>query len=83
MKLNEDLQKRLSRKYEPSAMVTMEFRGKDVAFKTDETGNPVLLFIGKQDVNGSIKGDRYARVLKYDREGKVIKDHWELKGKAT
>jgi hypothetical protein len=32
---------------------------------------------------GKIKGERYARTLKYDREGNLIKDHWELKGKAT
>ena len=32
---------------------------------------------------GVIKGDRYARTLKYDRDGKLIKDHWERKGKAT
>jgi hypothetical protein len=41
------------------------------------------LFVGKADEAGNIRGDRYARTLKYDREGKLIKDHWERKGKAT
>ncbi|TCJ13497.1 hypothetical protein EPD60_12510 [Flaviaesturariibacter flavus] len=27
--------------------------------------------------------DRFARTLKWDREGKLIKDHWERKGKAS
>jgi hypothetical protein len=83
MKLSEELQKRLGKKYEPSTMVEMKFREKDVAFKTDEEGNAILLFIGRLDEHGNIKGERYARTLKRDREGRIFKDHWELKGKAT
>jgi len=33
--------------------------------------------------SGSIKGERYARTLKKDSQGNLIKDHWELKGKAS
>jgi len=83
MKLSEDLQKKLSKIYEPSTMVEMKFKGYDVAFKTDEDGNAILMFIGKKTEQGTIKGERYARTLKKDREGKVFKDHWEMKGKAT
>ena len=83
MKLADDLQKKLCKQYEPSAMVQMKFRGNDIAFKTDKEGNPVLLFIGKANENGQVKGSRYTRVLKYDEQGNRIKDHWELKGKAT
>lgn len=83
MSLNSDLQKKLNKVYEASSIVNMKYRGNDIAFKTDEKGNPVLLFIGRMNEQGIIKGERYARTLKYDREGKVIKDHWELKGKAT
>ena len=83
MKLQEELIKKLSKTYEPSTMIDMRFREKDLAFKTDEQGNPVLLFIGKRGEEGNIKGERYARTLKYDKEGKKIKDHWELKGKAS
>ena len=83
MKLSEDLQKKLSKVYEPSTMVEMKYKGYDLSFKTDEEGNAILLFIGKKTAQGTIKGERYARTLKKDREGKVFKDHWELKGKAT
>ena len=83
MKLQEDLIKKLSKTYEPSAMIDMRFREKDIAFKTDENGNPILLFIGKRGEEGNIKGERYARTLKYDNDGKKIKDHWEMKGKAS
>jgi hypothetical protein len=83
MKLSGELQKLLSKRYEPSSMIDMQFKGNDVSFKTDEEGNPVLLFIGTRKQDGNIKGERYARTLKKDREGKVFKDHWELKGKST
>jgi len=83
MKLSDDLVKKLSKIYEPSCMTNMQFKGKDIAFKTDEEGRPILLFIGELTDAGTIKGERYARRLAFDREGKVIKDHWELKGKST
>jgi hypothetical protein len=35
----------------------MVFQRYDLAFKTDETGRPVLLFIGKKDGQGKIKGE--------------------------
>ena len=83
MKLNDELQKKLSKIYEPSTMVEMKYKGYDLSFKTDEEGNAILLFMGKKTEQGTIKGERYARTLKRDREGKIFKDHWELKGKAT
>lgn len=83
MALSEDLQKKLGRKYEPSTMVEMKYKGYDLSFKTDDEGYAVLLFMGKKTEEGTIKGNRYARTLKKDREGKIFKDHWELKGKAT
>lgn len=81
MSLGADLQLKLSKKYEPSALVHLTFRGKDLAVQTDPEGNPVTLFIGKFTPEGRIKGQRYARTLKSDAEGRVIKDHWDLKGK--
>ena len=83
MKLSDELIKKLSKIYEPSAMINMEFKGNDIAVKTDDEGRPILLFIGKLTDAGTIRGERYARRLAFDREGKVIKDHWELKGKST
>lgn len=82
MSLGADLQTKLSKKYEPSSMVHLTFRGKDLAVQTDRDGNPVIVFIGKFTPEGRIKGQRYARTLKSDSQGRVIKDHWDLKGKV-
>jgi hypothetical protein len=81
--ISEDLQKKLSKKFESSTMLEMKYKGYDIAFKTDDEGNAIQLFFGKKTEKGTIKGERYARTLKKDREGKIFKDHWELKGKAT
>jgi hypothetical protein len=39
------------------------------------------LFIGKANKEGIIKGDRYARRLLKNKDGKILKDHWDYKGK--
>ena len=83
MALSEHLESKLKKRYEPSTMVTMRYKGNDLSFKTDEEGNAILLFIGERTENGNIKGERYARRLLKDERGVVIKDHWERKGKAT
>jgi hypothetical protein len=83
MKMSEGLQLKLRKKYEPSSLVTMRYKDNDLSFKTDADGNAILLFIGKASPDGKIKGERYSRTLKYDQNGVVIKDHWDLKGKAT
>jgi hypothetical protein len=83
MKLGEPILKILAKTYEPLTLINQSFKGYDIAFKTDEDGNPILLFIGHMNEKGIIKGDRYARTLKKDRDGKIIKDHWERKGKAS
>jgi hypothetical protein len=81
MKIGENLLKKLNKQYEPSSMVSIKFRGYDLALKTDEEGNPILLFIGKANKEGIIKGDRYARRLLKNKDGKILKDHWDYKGK--
>ena len=83
MKLNEDLIKKLQKKFEPSTMVNMKYKGNDIAFKTDKDGNAVQLFVGKKTAGGIIKGHRYIRTLLHDKTGLTIKDHWDLKGRAT
>jgi hypothetical protein len=83
MKLNQHLQLLLRKHYAPASMVNMRYKGNDVTFKTDDEGNPIVLFIGKRMESEKIKGERYVRVLKKDNTGFVIKDHWELKGKAS
>ncbi|MEX2594623.1 MAG: hypothetical protein WD426_17765 [Anditalea sp.] len=73
----------LNKSYEPSTMVEVTFKRYDLAFKTDPEGRPIILFMGKKDETGKIKGERYARRLAFDAEGKKIKDHWDHNGKAT
>jgi hypothetical protein len=81
--LKEPVLKLLSKQYDPDTMVETKFKRYDLAFKTDEAGRPILLFMGVRDAQGNIKGERYARRLKLDEAGNTIKDHWEHKGKAT
>lgn len=83
MKLGPALLKILSKTYEGSSLISMKFKAYDLAVKTDEEGNAVLAFLGKLDKHGQVKGVRYARTLKKDAGGTIIKDHWELKGPAT
>ena len=81
--LKEPILKVLNKTYEPSSMVEVRFKRYDLAIKTDDLGRPVLLFMGEKDANGKIQGERYARRLVVDGNGKVLKDHWDHKGKAT
>lgn len=83
MALGETILKKLSKIFAPSAMIRMKIGRQDVVILTDEHGNAVQMFMGKAAADGTIKGDRYARTLKFDRDGRVIKDHWERKGRST
>jgi hypothetical protein len=83
MPFNDDLLKKINKMYPPSDSVSLRYRSYDILLKTDSEGNAIQMFMGRLNEKGLIKGDRYARTLKYDREGKLIKDHWERKGKAS
>lgn len=83
MALSNDLIKKLKAKFEVSTTNQFRYRNSDIVVQTDEEGNAVRAFIGKADNEGIVKGDRYSRTLKKDREGRIIKDHWERKGKAS
>ncbi len=83
MSLGDDLLKKINKKFDPSAKVALRYRSYDLVLVTDKEGNAIQLFMGRANEAGVIKGDRYARTMKYDREGNLIKDHWERKGKAT
>lgn len=83
MSLGPSILKLLDKKYEPSVMVERRFKEYDLAFKTDDEGLPILLFIGKKDGSGNVHGERYARRLVKDKEGIIVKDHWDFKGKAS
>lgn len=83
MELGEEILKILNKTYEPSTVVETKFKRYDLAFKTDEAGRPILLFMGQKDEHGKIKGERFARRLKEGSNGEMIKDHWDNKGKAS
>ena len=83
MSIGPELLKKLQQKYVPSSTVDLRYKRFDLTLGTNEHGDPVLLFLGKRDASGTIKGERYVRTLITDRDGSTIKDHWELKGKAT
>jgi hypothetical protein len=82
MALSPDLLLKLGRKYDPSTTVATTFRGNDIVMQTDAHGNAVVAFIGKLESDGKIKGKRYTRTLKAGADGRIIKDHWDLKGKT-
>lgn len=82
--LKEPILKILNKIYEPDSMLELKFKRHDLAIKTDAKGRAILLFMGEKDpATGKIKGDRYARRLVEDQNGKLIKDHWDNKGKAS
>ena len=83
MELKEPVLKVLNKVYEPESLVERPFKRYHMAFKTDEMGRPVLLFLGQKEPDGRIKGERFSRRLKFDKDGKILKDHWEHKGRAS
>jgi hypothetical protein len=83
MILGEEVLKVLNKVYEPSSFIETKFKRYDMAFKTDEAGRPILLFMGHKDEQGKIQGERFARRLKFGNNGEILKDHWDNKGKAS
>ncbi|MCE7042862.1 hypothetical protein [Dyadobacter sp. CY312] len=81
MKIGEKLVKKLSKKYVPEEMIHHEFERYDISFKTDADGNPILLFIGTRKEDGKIRGEYFSRILIKDKNGAVLKDYWDRKGK--
>ena len=47
MKIGDKLLKQLGKKYPASDMIHFKFERYDAAVKTDESGNAIVLFIGK------------------------------------
>ncbi|HWI89712.1 MAG TPA: hypothetical protein VNT20_00500 [Flavisolibacter sp.] len=83
MALSGHLIKKLKQKFEPSTTTQFRHRTSDIIVQTDGEGNAIRAFIGRGNNEGIIKGDRYSRTLKRDKEGNIVKDHWERKGKAS
>lgn len=84
MPLNPKLQKLLEKTYAPQERFDSKFSEKDITCITNEFGEPVTLFIGKRQQDGSIAGERYVRrIVRETNSTGIIKSHWELKGKVS
>lgn len=84
MALSERLVKKLNKKYIPKTRIEDVFKGNDITFITNELGEPVTLFIGNRRQDGAIKGERYVRRIVRSEDGsKILKSHWDNKGKVS
>lgn len=84
MEIEEPLLKILSKRYDPCSFIETRFHCFDLAFKTDREGTPLVAFLGKKnEKDGHICGERFARRLKQLTNGTIVKDHWEHKGKVV
>ena len=82
MPLHPELDKKLSKLYEPSTTIDDVFKGYDITFRTNEHGEPVLLFFGKRRPDGLIVGERFTRTIKRQPDSQEVKSsHWDNQGK--
>lgn len=82
MPLHPELDKKLSKTYEPKATINDVFKGYDITFVTNEHGEPVLLFFGQRRPDGLIAGERYTRTIKRQPGSMEVKSsHWDNQGK--
>ena len=82
MPLHQELDKKLSKIYEPSSRVDDVFKGYDITFLTNEHGEPVTLFFGRRRPDGIIAGERYTRTIKREPGSLAVKhSHWDNQGK--
>lgn len=71
----------LSKRYAPDTRLDQAFGRQEITFITNAAGDPVTLFIGARNPDGTIRGERYARTLLLEPgTGRVLKNHWDLKG---
>jgi hypothetical protein len=84
MAINDKLEKKLSKLYQPSSRIDEVFLGNDITIISNERGEAIHLFIGKRNEDGSIKGEHYARRIQREAgSDRIIKSHWDNKGKVT
>ena len=82
MALGEKLIKKLEKPYPKKVRIDDNFRGNDITILSNEDGDAVTFYIGKRKENGDIRGERYTRKIVRDESGKIIKSHWDNKGKV-
>jgi len=82
MPLHPELEKKLSKLFEPKTTINDVFKGYDITFVTNEHGEPVLLFFGQRRPDGLIAGERYTRTIKRQPDDLAVKSsHWDNQGK--
>jgi len=82
MPLHPELDKKLSKTYEPRTTINDVFKGYDITFVTNEHGEPTLLFFGKRRPDGLIAGERFTRTIKRQPGSLEVKSsHWDNQGK--
>ncbi|WP_375437017.1 hypothetical protein [uncultured Hymenobacter sp.] len=82
MPLHEQLDKKLSKIYEPKSRIDDVFKGYDITFLTNENGEPMTLFFGKRRPDGTIVGERFTRTIKREPGTLQVKSsHWDNQGK--
>ncbi len=82
MPLHRELDKKLSKVFEPSTTIDDVFKGYDITFVTNEHGEPVTLFFGKRRPDGRIVGERFTRTIKRQPGSLDVKSsHWDNHGK--
>lgn len=82
MPLHHELDKKLSKTFEPSARIDDVFKGYDITFLTNEHGEPMTLFFGKRRPDGKIVGERFTRTIKREPGTMQVKhSHWDNRGK--
>jgi hypothetical protein len=82
MELQEPVLKILRKKYQPSSRIETQCSNYDLAFKTDREGDAIVLFLGRKNEKGRIRGERFTRRLRQMSNGRIVKEFWEHKGKA-
>jgi hypothetical protein len=83
MPLHPELDKKLSKTFEPRVSIDDVFKGYDITFITNEHGEPMTLFFGKRRPDGLIVGERFTRTIKrVPGRLEVNSSHWDNRGKV-
>lgn len=82
MPLGDKLIKKLEKPFPANIRIDEDFKGNDITIFTNGEGEAINFYIGKRKEDGNIKGEHYVRKILKDDTGKIIKSHWDNKGKV-
>jgi len=81
--LSPSLLSKLDRIYSPSSRIDDVFKGNDMTIITNDAGEAMHLYLGERLPNGNINGTHYVRRVKLRTGNKIVKSHWDNKGKVS